>query len=311
MPDPPHRPLAAAAWIRPGGALLALRPVRPALGLALALMMAACSAQTPLRDPSRGEPRDTPRPPAGAALPGSLGSAADSGASTRSGSSTAAIEPELEGADATAAGSDQGRPDQPSAATGLEEGMPPDVATARAGDRLVDGPPLAAAPSASADLGSNGAGQARSAPAPLAAGDALAPCRDLAGPMAEALGLAVEGLQLGPADVEDPVWGTLLDGCQLSVEAPGDQLRVGTSFDSLPAFRLRAVLSNAGWREDTGYASVAPGETRAGYLRAGGLCIIRGRMRAPEALACAGADPTCGLPPEQLLHALALRCARF
>lgn len=305
MPDHPRRrfPQTQASRTRP--ARLADPVVRTGLALALALVIAGCAAPTPARGPRQVDSSATARPAAGDAL-------AASATVAHPGSSAADVEAEPGRVGEAVAGSDPGASESlDSAGGGPTEVLSSEVATARAGDRPAANRSPTADPAATPDPGASGTGQARSAPAPLASGDALAVCRDLAAPMAEALGREPDGLRLEPADVEDPVWGTLLDGCQLSVEAPGDQLRVGDSFDSLPAYRLRAVLAGAGWREDPAYASVAPGESRAGYLRSGGLCIIQGRMRAPDDRSCAGADPTCGLPPVQLWHALALRCARF
>jgi len=139
----------------------------------------------------------------------------------------------------------------------------------------------------------------------------LSICAELRAPAAASLGLDPGRFTLRAADVEDRVWQTLLDGCQLALEVPGADLTIGERFDTLPAYRLRGVLQAAGWQVDSDYSRLSPGETIDGYTRPGGLCIVHLQMQPPQGRDCPDGDPTCGLPPAALDYEIAIRCASF
>jgi hypothetical protein len=140
----------------------------------------------------------------------------------------------------------------------------------------------------------------------------LSLCRLVGRELADALGSPAADLVPGAADVEDAVWGTLLDGCQLALEASGADLAIGKSSDSLPERRLRKSLQAAGWKEEPDYRKLLPGETISGFLRPGALCVSHVKLKPPPGSgSCGKDDPTCGLPPASLHYEIALRCARF
>lgn len=192
------------------------------------------------------------------------------------------------------------------AADTVTEASGDDAGELAANDALADSEPAVATANPGAAL------DAELAAANLDPADPLSLCRLLGPAMAEALGPPADALEPGAADVEDAVWGTLLDGCQLVLDAAGADLAIGKRSDSLPEHRLRLALQAAGWKEAPDYRKLLPGETVSGFLRPGALCLSEVKLRPPQGSGpCGKDDPTCGFPPSSLSYEIALRCARF
>jgi hypothetical protein len=135
-------------------------------------------------------------------------------------------------------------------------------------------------------------------------------CSELQEPMARTLGLPLTSVDAKPADVRNEIWGVTLDGCQLTAQSLGRDLAIGANHRDLPAFRLRRLLRNFGWRENTEYQMSEAGETTAGFERQNALCLVNVAFAPPAGVACPESDPvTCGRSPLDLEYRVALRCA--
>jgi hypothetical protein len=140
--------------------------------------------------------------------------------------------------------------------------------------------------------------------------DASSICAQLQEPVAKTLGLPETRIEAKAADVRIEVWGVTLDGCQLHAEADGRELAIGANHQDLPAFRLRRLLRNFGWRENLEFQAISPGETTAGFERWNGLCLVNVAFSPPAGAPCPKSDPvTCGRSPLELEYRIAVRCA--
>ena len=140
--------------------------------------------------------------------------------------------------------------------------------------------------------------------------DAPSICAQLQEPVAKTLGLPLTRIESKAADVRNEIWGVTLDGCQLYAEAGGRELAIDANHQDLPAFRLRRLFRNFGWRENLEYQAVSPGESSAGFERWNGLCLVNVAFSPPAGAPCPKSDPvTCGRSPLELDYRIAVRCA--
>ncbi len=198
--------------------------------------------------------------------------------------------------------------------------LPPDVATARAGDRPAagsdsessEGDEVGEATEAGDESEAEaGTGSPDASPI-LAGGDGLAICRDLREQAADVLGVVPEALSLRAADVQDPIDLAILDGCQLSIQAPGAELAIGEGATTLPGYRLRELLLASGWRAELAHSILQPGRSLDVFTRSEAVCLTEVRFEPPAGRPCPEvSDPTCGLAPGQLDYSISLSCARY
>ena len=137
-------------------------------------------------------------------------------------------------------------------------------------------------------------------------------CQALQADLAKAVGLGEADLQLRPADVLNPAWGNILDGCRLSWSGPGARLSFGDAATDMPAFKAQRALLRVGWEQDSGPMKDQPGGFVRGFVQGDKLCLLEQRFRPPAGRPCPADDPvTCGLGPADLDYDISLSCAEY